>query len=160
MDSDKADKTKIYNIWYDRMLEDGLGDNQLWRLYTLGIVARRCGVRKSIIARDLRILQSAFSRLQIESTISLSECEGAFEEGYNEPKYDRFSYWLLCALAHLNPECSNAGILEEAFPVVEELPPLRKSIDDLSPEDIVISQRYLFPEMKLEDLKERLKRKK
>lgn len=152
--------TEVYDIWYERMTEPGLTDNHHGRLYTLGIVARKYDIRRSIIDRDLRLLHDAFTKLSDKSALSLSECEASFDDGFNEPKYDRFSYWLLCALANLNPICKDMALLEKVFPVVEEFPPLRQGMDDLSPDDINLSQPYLFPEIRLEQIKERLKRKK
>lgn len=156
----KAGKTRIYDIWYKRMTEEGLTNNQQFRFYTLGIVARKYDISRSIIDRDLRLLHDSFRKLSSESPLSLSECETAFDEGFNEPKYDRFSYWLLCSLANISPICDEMSLLEKEFPVIEEFPPLRQGMDDLSPFDVNLAEPWLFPEIKLEILKERLKQKK
>lgn len=60
------------------MTENGLIDNRHLRLYTLGIVARKYGVRKSVIECDLRLLHSAYSARPFSSLFSLAECEAAF----------------------------------------------------------------------------------
>lgn len=156
----KAGKTKIYDIWYKRMTEEGLTNNQLFRFYTLGIVARKYDISRSIIDRDLRLLHDSFRKLSSEFLLSLSECETAFDEGFNEPKYDRFSYWLLCSLANISPTCNEMDLLEKEFPVIEEFPPIRQGKDDLSPFDINLNEPCLFPETKFELFIKRLKQKK